>query len=150
MFNDSSAGNMCGVSSVNLGDFALLASFVGLTLFLLAFVISAVRKSLSGTNVEKIDEQSKLMEWLDFWAFILTFISVPKLLLSCMGILMYLLISSECQSSDLGLMIMAWSVFNGLIGLIDVMGIIKNWNHFKVNVYSFHRSKSETSVPKKE
>jgi len=154
MEHDSSAGKMCGNSSMNLGDFAMVAGFVGFTLFLLAFVLSAVRKVLIGTVTEKKDDQSKdskLMEWLDFWAFILTFTSIPKMAFSAMGMLMYYSMSRECQSSDLGLVIMAWSMFNGLIGIIDIVGIIKNWNHLKgCTLNSFHRTKTETSIPKKE
>jgi len=151
MEQDSSAGKMCGVSPVNLGDFTMVAGSVGFTLFLLAFVLSTARKVLTGTIAEKKDDESKLMEWMDFWAFILTFTSVPKMVFALMGILVYYFMSTECQSSDLGLVIMAWSVFNGLIGTIDIVGIIKNWNHLKGSaMYSFHRSKSETSIPKKE
>jgi len=142
-------GEMCSIHSVGFDEFAKMAGVVGISLFLMACVLSGVRRGLLLRANEV--ESEHLLEWFNFFAFILSSTSLPKMVFATIGLSMYML-SSECQSSDVATGVVAWSVFNGMIGVIDIIGIIKNWNYIKMCKVSLQSTsgKPELAMPKVE
>jgi len=74
----------------------------------------------------------------------------PKILFSpignvicSVGMILYFWISTMCQSSDLGLIIAIWLLFNGMTAAID-------WHYLKSWESPFQGEKVSTNMPKDE
>lgn len=140
---------MCGVPVMDLDTFAKMAGLVGVAVFLFICVLNGVKGVLT-RSMEENQEQPILVDWSDFVAYTLALTSVPKMIFAPIGMIMYYSLSTICQSSDLGLVMAAWSVFNGMIAIIDLVGIIKNWNYLKLCGSSAQGVKEDTTMPKEE
>ena len=140
---------MCGSAMMDLDTFAKMAGLVGVAVFVLICVLNGVKGVMTRSTAET-DDQTIVVDWFDFVAYILAIASVPKMVFAPMGMILYYSISTVCQSSDLGLVLAAWSLFNGMIAIIDFIGIIKNWNYLKLWESPFQGEKEETNMPKEE
>jgi len=147
---NANGDKMCGVAVMDLDTFAKVAGLIGVALFLFICVLNGVRGVLIRSMAERNQEQPIVVDWFDFAAHMLALVSVPKMILAPFGMILYYSLSTVCQSSDLGLVVAAWSMFNGMIAIIDVVGIIKNWNYLKLCGPSIEGTKEDADMPQEE
>jgi len=131
------------VLGLSLNDMAMLSGSVGLGLLILSCGVLSGSKCMSLATQNNDGQSYTLREWLKYYAFLLALTSLPKLVFATVGLAMYTFTSAECQSSDLGMVLTAWSLFTMVTGAIDVFGIVSNWSQLR-DTFVFRSARSES------